>query len=159
MLPQAKLRLVGKGADGLAVSGSNGVERLGYVDDPAAEIATWSAMVVPIRFGGGTRIKIAEGFARNCPVVATSVGAFGYDVRSERELMMADAPVEFADACIRLATDTSLSRAIRDEAWRRFQVEWSWDASASAIRRALLTARMDRGRHDPRAVAAVTQDC
>ncbi len=136
-MPRATLRLVGKGGDWLQKLDADGVHCLGYVDEPAGEIATWSAMVVPVRFGGGTRIKIAEAFARNCPVVSTRAGAFGYEVRSERELLLADSPQDFAEACVRLATDGALSQAIRDEAWRRFQSEWSWDATGRSVEAAV----------------------
>ncbi len=74
------------------------------MQDPAAEIATWSAMVIPIRLGAGTGVKIADGFSRKCPVVSTQLGAFGYDVQHGRELLLVrdDDPVAFASACVSL---------------------------------------------------------
>ncbi len=48
-----------------------GVDGLGWVADPAAEISSWSLMIVPVRTGGGTRINILDAFSRRCPVVST----------------------------------------------------------------------------------------
>ena len=63
------------------------VDALGYVADAASEMATWSAMIIPVRLGGGTRVKIADAFSRKCPVVSTRLGAYGYDVQTGRELI------------------------------------------------------------------------
>jgi hypothetical protein len=60
---------------------------LGFVKDAAAEMATWTAMIVPIRFGGGTRVKISEAFVRRIPVVATHLGAFGYDAVDDEQIL------------------------------------------------------------------------
>lgn len=112
-LAGAEFRVVGKaGADLLERHGIHGTA-LGYVDDPAPEMATWTAMVVPIRFGGGTRVKIAEAFARGIPVVSTHAGAFGYDIADRRELMLADSPEAFASACVAVAKDRSHRRHTR----------------------------------------------
>jgi hypothetical protein len=53
---------------------------------------TWSAMIVPIRVGGGTRVKIAQALSRKCPVVSTSLGAFGYNVIDRGEILIANDP-------------------------------------------------------------------
>jgi len=59
-IPGARLRLIGRGSDGPEGPKGDGIEALGWVADPTVEIATWSAMVVPVRTSAGTRIKIAE---------------------------------------------------------------------------------------------------
>lgn len=131
--PQARLRLIGRGTEtGISQEGPD-IDGLGWIDDPAAEIATWSATVVPIRIGAGTRVKIAEAFSRRCPVVATPLGAFGYDVAHRRELLLADTPGEFAAACQVLMTDRNLGQELARRAWQRFEREWSWDAIAPKV--------------------------
>src|SRR5207248_2505937 len=87
-------------------------------------IATWSIMIVPIRVGGGTRIKVLEAFARRCPVVATSLGAFGYELHDGDELFLADDPKLFASRCIELIQSPELGEAIADRAHRRFLRRW-----------------------------------
>jgi glycosyltransferase involved in cell wall biosynthesis len=130
---EAELRLAGPGSDTFLSQTRSDVSGLGWLDNPAEEIASWSTMVVPIRVGGGTRIKIAEGFARRCPVVSTSIGAFGYDVRDGEELLFADSAADFAAACVRLLRDLAFGDALADRAHQRFRREWTWDAFAPRV--------------------------
>lgn len=127
-IPHARLRLVGKDSDGPLKPAEPDVDALGFVPDPGTEIASWSAMIVPILHGAGTRVKIADAFSRKCPLVSTQLGAFGYDVQSGRELLLADRPVEFADACISLMRDCSAGQAMAERAFGAFQQKWTWDA-------------------------------
>ncbi len=71
----------------------------GWLLDVAVAYAAADVVVVPIRTGGGTRIKILEAFAHDRPVVSTSVGAEGLAVRHEREILLADTPEDFVAAC------------------------------------------------------------
>lgn len=139
--PAARLRIVGKNYGVRLSSLGADIDDLGFVDDPHDEIATWSAMIVPIRVGGGTRIKIAEAFSRKCPVVSTYVGARGYDARNGMEFLLADSPADFAQACLRLASDESFARNMAELAWRQFISTWSWDAIGSSIRSAVESCR------------------
>jgi glycosyltransferase involved in cell wall biosynthesis len=81
--------------------------------EPFLQDATMT--VVPIRFGGGTRIKILEAFAHGVPVVSTRIGAEGLDVEHGRHLLLADSADSFAAACVALSRDrprrVALSRA------------------------------------------------
>jgi glycosyltransferase involved in cell wall biosynthesis len=126
--PAARFRLVGSGSDVEAPRLGADIDGLGWVADASAEIATWSLMIVPIRIGGGTRIKIAEGFSRKCPVVATPWGAFGYDVESGQEILLADKPAEFARACLSILQDPRRGEEMAARAWARYTTHWTWDA-------------------------------
>jgi glycosyltransferase involved in cell wall biosynthesis len=127
-----RLRLVGRGSQGLTGLGSD-VDALGWLENVAEEIATWSAMIVPVRFGGGTRVKIAEGFSRKCPVVSTRLGAFGYDVHHTRELLLADDAAGFAAACVSLLKDPAAASAMAERAFASFLKHWTWDAIAPRV--------------------------
>ena len=94
-------------------------------------------MVIPIRCGGGTRIKIAEAFSCRCPVVSTSLGAYGYVVTSGRELMLADTPDDFAAACAMLIQDPSHGEAMANHARDLFDRELNWDAIAPRVGKAV----------------------
>jgi polysaccharide biosynthesis protein PslH len=96
-------------------------------------MATWTAMCVPIRFGGGTRVKISEAFVRRLPVVSTRLGAFGYDVESGRELLLADDPAAFAGACITLARDAGLADRLIVAAEKLFRARYSTPAIRQRI--------------------------
>jgi glycosyltransferase involved in cell wall biosynthesis len=127
-ITRAELRLVGRDSDGALTKLGPDIVGLGWVEDPGDEIATWSAMIVPIRFGGGTRIKIVDGFARRCPVVATRMGAFGYAVRDGREILLADSAHDFASACVRLIRDLRLGEILSERAHQSFLQHWTWDS-------------------------------
>ena len=127
-IPDARLRLVGKGSDGISWPEGMDIDALGWVDDSAAEVATWSVMVVPIRTGGGTRVKIAEGFSRKCPIVSTSLGAYGYEAVHGRQLLMADAAIDFAAECIKTIRHPVQAAAMAERAWKQFLEKWTWEA-------------------------------
>lgn len=133
VVPDARLRLVGKDTDGPLKPTHEGVDPLGWVADPTEEIATWSATVIPIRIGGGTRIKLADAFSRKCPVVSTTFGAHGYSVEHGRQLLLADTAGEFAAGCIELLRDQARARALADSAWSDFLASWTWEAIAPRI--------------------------
>ena len=113
-----------------------GFDLLGYLDDPADEIATWSAMVVPLRVGGGTRIKIIEAFSRKCPVVSTAIGAYGIEATNGRHLILADRPEDFADACLHLIRQPAAAPMV-EEAWKLFLANYTWDAIGARVERAV----------------------
>lgn len=132
-IPGIRLRLIGKDPTGALHPLEPDVDSLGWVADPSAEIATWSAMIVPIRFGGGTRIKIAEAFSRKCPVVSTSIGAFGYEVEHGKQLLLADRPADFSAACIQLVRNSDARIEIAERAWHDYLNKWTWEAIAPKV--------------------------
>lgn len=132
-LPSARLRLVGKDTNGALRPGALDIEALGYLTDPVDEIATWSAMIVPITRGAGMRVKIADAFSRKCPVVSTPLGAYGYDVRNGRELLLANDPRQFAAACVALIRDRAAAKAMTERAYQAFLKEWTWEAIAPRV--------------------------
>lgn len=132
-VPDARLRLAGKDTDGPLKPDAPDIDALGWVADPTHEIASWSAMIIPVRHGAGTRIKIADAFSRKCPVVATRLGAYGYDVQHGRELLLADHPAQFAAACVSLIKDPASSAAMAERAFAAFLKNWTWDAITPRI--------------------------
>ncbi len=99
----------------------------------------WGAAVaiVPLRIGGGTRLKIYEAMAAGTAVVSTSIGAEGLDVHPGADIRIADAPHEFADACLDLLEDNAarvrLARAGRD----LVRANFSWERIAERFERVL----------------------
>lgn len=132
-LPATRLRLIGKDSDGPLRPDGLDVDALGYASNPADEIATWSAMIVPVIHGAGTRVKIADAFSRKCPVVSTCLGAYGYDVRDGQELLLANDPERFAAACVALIRDRGAARAMTERAYKAFLEKWTWDAIAPRV--------------------------
>lgn len=143
-VPDAGLRLIGQhGPEVRALARRHGVEVVGPVVDVAPELARASVTVIPIRFGGGTRVKILEAFAHRVPVVTTGVGCEGIDVRPGVELLLAEDPPSMADAVVRLLTDQSLTErvvaaaaALFDRRYRAEQIQrQTAEVAAEAIGR------------------------
>lgn len=131
--PTAELRIVGRESQGYLTKLGQDIVGLGWLEDPGTEIASWSAMIVPIREGAGTRVKVAEGFARRCPIVSTTVGAFGYEADHGKELLMADRAEDFASACIQLLENPQLGEALAEKAHKRFLERWQWDSFEGTV--------------------------
>jgi len=129
----ARLRLVGPGSDGPLKPGGPDVDGLGWLANPSDEIKTWSLMVVPIRVGGGTRVKIAQAFSQKCPIVSTSLGAHGYRPRDGHEMCLADSADAFSNACIKLIREPEIAAQMAERAWVQFLEKWTWDATHSLV--------------------------
>ncbi|MBV8101680.1 MAG: glycosyltransferase family 4 protein [Verrucomicrobia bacterium] len=127
-IPDARLRLVGRRSDSSLKPPGVDIDGLGWVADAAAEISTWSAMIVPIQRGAGTRGKIAHGLSLKCPIVSTTLGAHGYEFTNSYDGFLADSPADFANACIRTIRNPEEAAAMADRAWLRFLENWTWDA-------------------------------
>ena len=136
-IPAMRLRLIGEGTGGGVCTLGADIDGLGRIEDVGCEIATWNAMIVPIRHGGGTRIKVAEGFARRCPVITTTVGAYGYEIENGKEALIADDPVEFSRACKAVLTSPDLRRKLIDNAFSAFSQHYTWEAQQRNISKAI----------------------
>jgi glycosyltransferase involved in cell wall biosynthesis len=137
-LPGARLRLVGRHGgliDDLAAVA--GVELVGEVSDIDAELRAADVVVVPVRYGGGTRVKLLEAFAYRVPAVSTTVGCEGLDADHGRHLLVADEPEALAAACISVVRDGALRSTLTDSAFAlyedRFRPEVAKRAVASII--------------------------
>jgi glycosyltransferase involved in cell wall biosynthesis len=117
-----------------------GVEVTGRVDDVRPHIAAGTVYVVPLRIGGGTRLKIFEAMAMAKAVVSTTIGAEGLPVTDGRNIVIADDPARFASEVVRLgrtpAARIALERAARDLVVRHYD----WSAVAGDFERALTHA-------------------
>jgi polysaccharide biosynthesis protein PslH len=126
-VPEARLRLVGRGRSNVAwVADEPGVELVGAVDDIAVELRGADVSLVPIRVGAGTRLKVVEALANRIPLVTTTVGCEGIDVTDGLDALIEDGPEDFADACVRLAGDGGLRQRIADAGARLFDGRYEW---------------------------------
>lgn len=112
--PEARMSVVGSNppADLAALSGSNGIEVTGYVTDTSLWLDKAALSVAPLRFGGGMKGKVNEAFAHGVPVVATSIGAQGFDAAGGREMFIADDAESFASCIIRLLENPDLQESM-----------------------------------------------
>lgn len=116
------LRIVGGGVSPAVqrLAGQAGVEVIGPVDDLAPWYRDAHLVVVPLRAGGGTRIKLLEAFAMRRAVVTTPIGVEGLAAEHQRHLLIADEPAPFATATLRLLHDRALAEEMADEAYALF---------------------------------------
>ena len=124
--PTRALRTLARGAD---------VEIAGFVTDVTDAYRDADVVVVPLRVGGGTRIKVLEAFAHGRPVVTTTAGVDGIDARDGEHLVVADDPDAFAGACARLLRDRELAAALTGRARRFVGERHSIDAVHHALAR------------------------
>ena len=102
----------------------------GRVDDVRPYMERAAAYVVPLRIGGGTRLKIYEAMAMEKAIVSTSVGAEGLPVRDGKELFIADTPEKFAAAVVELLTNPSLAKKVGRHARQIVCEKFGWNGVA-----------------------------
>lgn len=124
-----------------------GVELTGYVDDVRPYMRDALCNIVPLRSGGGTRLKILNSWAMARPVVSTRVGCEGLGARDGHNILIRDDPREFAEAIRVLAGDAALRRRLGENARRTVEEQYSWDV----IGRAMLDTYRDLLRRPPAA--------
>jgi len=112
----------------------------GRVDDVRPHIARGAVYIVPLRIGGGTRLKIFEAMSMGKAVVSTTIGAEGLPVTSGRDIDIADEPSRFAHAVVHLMRDTESRRAMESAARRLVVERYDWAAVAKDFEEALLRA-------------------
>jgi glycosyltransferase involved in cell wall biosynthesis len=109
------------------------IDLTGFVSDLRPHLSAAAAVVVPLRLGGGTRLKIVEAMAMGKAIVSTTLGAEGIEVVPGRDLLIEDQPAAFADAVNRLLANPSLAARIGVSA-RQLAVErYSWSGAARAL--------------------------
>jgi len=105
----------------------SGVEITGWVPDVRPHLSQAEVVVVPLRVGGGTRIKIPEAMAMGKAVVSTPVGAEGLPFCDGREIRIAEQPEEFAQAVVELLRNASRRNSIGTLALKEVASQYSWD--------------------------------
>jgi glycosyltransferase involved in cell wall biosynthesis len=106
------------------------VRLVGAVPDVAPVYRDAHAVVVPIRSGGGTRIKVLEAFSYGRPVVSTPVGIEGIEARPEEHLLVGDSPAALAAHCLRLMRDPALACRLAERAMALLKSAYTVDALA-----------------------------
>ena len=134
-LPELRFQIVGTGAsaDFRRVVSHPGIEIVGEVADIAPWYNNAAAIVVPVRGGGGTRIKILEAFSFRRPVITTTAGLEGIEARHEESVLVADTPDQFAQACRRLASDPELGQRLAENAFRLVERLYSAESTKRTI--------------------------
>lgn len=138
--PRVRLQITGRAPEFAIneLSQDNVTSFTGYVQDIRAVVQQSAVCVVPLRQGGGTRLKILEAMALGTPVVSTSKGAEGLGLHSGDHLLIADSPHAFADATLRLLRDELLRERLTRAARRLVCSEYDWRVVQAKFERVLV---------------------
>jgi len=129
-----RVRLVGATSPALVgLDDPPAVTLVGQVPDMADELSAADVVVVPLRFGSGTRLKVLEAFAQRVPVVSTTLGAEGLGAVDGVHLLLADTAGGLAEACARLLVDGPLRARLVDAAHELFVREYAEDVVAARV--------------------------
>lgn len=132
--PDVRLRIVGHMPPSLVPElARDGVDVVGFVDDVLAEIARAAIIVVPLRIGGGTRLKIVEAMSMAKPIVSTRLGAEGIEVEHDRELLLGDTPAELCRQIGRILDDPIFGKRLGHAARRTAEEKYSWERAAKNL--------------------------
>lgn len=128
VIPDAKIYIVGKNPPASIVNrASNNIIVTGFVKDTRPYIERASVYVVPLRMGGGTRLKILEAFAMKKAIVTTSIGCEGIDVRDGESVLIGDQPDTFAELVIQLLKDRELANRLTQNGYELSLQKYGWD--------------------------------
>lgn len=107
----------------------------GRVDDPVPFYNRSQLAVVPLRSGGGSRLKILEAMALGRPVVSTTLGQEGLSLQDGQEILTADDPQTFANRVVQLLEDKRRRERYAKAGRRRVEMDYDWDLLASRLLR------------------------
>jgi sugar transferase (PEP-CTERM/EpsH1 system associated) len=130
--PAAEVEELGKRDPGVIVTGT--------VPDIRRYLWGASIAIVPLRIGGGTRLKIYESMAAGVPIVSTTVGAEGLVYQDGTNIRIADSPADFANACVTLLENAAQRRSMADAALRLVEEQFSWEAVSRSFEKVLENA-------------------
>lgn len=138
--PEARLSIVGRAPTPAVrkLAEDMGIVVTGRVDDVRPHVKEAAVYVVPLRIGGGTRLKIFEAMAMGKAVVSTTIGAEGLPVASGVHLLVADEPHAFARAVVSLMRDVERRRALEAAARGLVVERYDWSAVAGELERSLV---------------------
>jgi len=138
--PPAKVRQLAAEDARIAVTGT--------VPDIRPYLWNSAVSIVPLRIGGGTRLKIYEAMAAKIPVVSTTIGAEGLTVNPPQDIRIADRPEEFAAQCVGLLENAGERQALAQAAWQMVNDRFSWEHVARCFEKIMVDGpRMGPARH------------
>jgi glycosyltransferase involved in cell wall biosynthesis len=126
--PESTLHLIGKNPndDKARFESSPGVTCNGHVPDIRPHLAQTAVSIVPIRLGGGTRLKILDSWSMGKAVVSTSVGCEGLETIDGHNILIRDEPAEFAAAVLQVLRDRDLRNRLGREGRRTAEEHYAW---------------------------------
>jgi len=136
-IPDATLTIIGKNPPqdfvDFAIANPEAIRLTGYVPELPPYLEQSTLMVVPVRAGGGMRVRILEAFAYAMPVVTTTIGLEGIHAELEKDVLVADTADDFAKRVIELLEDTSLQEKLATNGRHLAEKKYDWQVVLSAM--------------------------
>lgn len=133
-VPEAKIYIVGnRPPKALLKRASDKVTITGFVDDVRPFVSRATVYVVPLRMGGGTRLKVLEAMAMKKPIVTTSIGCEGIDVTHGESVLIEDDPEGFARALVELLRNANLRRRLIQNSYDLVTSRYEWSVIGQRV--------------------------
>ena len=136
LIPNVELVVTGR-TESVDLSLFTKTNFIGYQQDIRPILYESAVCVIPLRQGGGTRLKILEAMAAGVPVVSTSVGAEGLNAVNGEHLIIADSEADFADAITKIIQDPELAHRLKNNARKFVCKHYSWEVSGNKLNEAI----------------------
>ncbi|HNR97176.1 MAG TPA: glycosyltransferase family 4 protein [Anaerolineae bacterium] len=142
-IPDARLAIVGRDAPERVreLAACPGVELVGFVPDVRDRLWSATLSIAPLHSGGGTRLKILEAFAAKCPVVSTTVGVEGLEVRNDEHVIIGDSAEEFSRGIVNLLQDPDARARLTENARQLVEQRYDWQLIAVTLEQACVRAK------------------
>ena len=137
--PETTLAIVGRNPPGALLEAARkpNITVTGTVPDVRPFLWQSAVSIVPLRIGGGTRLKIFEAMAASTPVVSTTIGAEGLPVQHGETIRIADSAEQFARQCLDLLDQRAVRETLADNAKSMVVQNFSWEQVTRTFERAL----------------------
>ncbi len=132
-LPSAKLWIVGRNPSREVLEMASEKVKIESVEDIREVFKHASVLLAPMLSGGGTRYKILEAMASSTPVVATSLGVEGLDVKHNQTVFIGETPESLADLTVQILQNDSLARQVVENAKNLIAKEYNWQDIAAKL--------------------------
>lgn len=128
-IPDATITIVGKNPPSSIMNrAAHNIIVTGFVEDTRPYIEEASVYIVPLRMGGGTRLKILEAMAVKKPIVTTSIGCEGIDVENGKSVLIADNPQSFADSVLELFSNPDKIIELTGKGYELVMKQYRWES-------------------------------
>lgn len=157
-IPEAKIYVVGsRPPERLQKYATEDVIITGFVDDVRPYIDRSSVYVVPLNMGSGTRLKVLEAMSMEIPIVSTSIGCEGIEIKDGENILVRNEPQEFANAVIELMRNKKLANDLVKEGHELVKNKYDWSVICKEIDRAFseLLDQKDYGEQSKKATQPV----
>ena len=147
--PDVRVRITGRndGVDMTEFPRDSSIEFTGYVDDIRPVVASAAALVVPLRFGGGTRLKILEAMALGTPVVSTPMGAEGLEIENGIHMLLGETAGDLVFQTAKILSDPDFGEWIARNARALVRERYQWPSIAENFER-LMRLGLERKRNE-----------